>query len=131
MGRPFFVLEPSVERNTHKKNPYFPTHMETPVKSIQSLCVASLLVGACVLASPGVAAAQDTSPRQVKVEENANRQIDHQQADHPVASQQVVHQVNQVVQTGHVTRKVTTTRRGNRVITRTTRTHVLCEDGTW
>lgn len=96
------------------------------MRSIQSLCAASLLLGACVLASPGISAAQGND----KVIEKANKQIDHQQADHPVMSQQGDHQVNQGGDR-HVTRTVRTTRRGNRIVTRTTRARALCEDGTW
>jgi hypothetical protein len=104
--------------------------METSVKSIQLLCAASLALGACVLASPAISGAQDSN-KQEKVIARADRQIDHQQTDHPVVTEPLEHHVNQVVQTGHVTRTVTTTRNGNRVVTRTTRARVLCEDGTW
>jgi hypothetical protein len=104
---------------------------ESPVKSIQKLYAASLLLGACVIASPSISAAQDTH-KQDNVIAKADRQIDHQQTDHPVTTEPADHQAKQVVvQRGPVTRTVTTTRHGRRVVTRTTRTRVLCDDGTW
>ncbi len=82
--------------------------------TIRTICASGLLLGACVFASPATASAQGKSHKEQKVERQIDRKVDKQ------VDKQVDGQVAKIEQ-----------RRVNRVVNRTTRTRVLCDDGTW